>query len=89
MGLVARRDLEDAGLDLDKTLFVEKAPHRPGDRGSRQQERLSIGVPCRRPPWRRLIAPGHQQPGRAVGNGAAVNSFKGSADDIDIIRLSP
>ena len=61
MGLIARRDLEDAGLDLDKSLLVEKAPHRLGDRGPRQQERLSIGVPRRRPPWRRLVRPGHQQ----------------------------
>jgi hypothetical protein len=50
MGLIARRYLEDAGLDLDKSLFVEEASRRLGDRGPSLQERLSIGVPGHRPP---------------------------------------
>ncbi len=29
MGLVAGRDLQDAGLDLGKSLLIEKGPRRP------------------------------------------------------------
>jgi hypothetical protein len=91
MGLIARRDLEDSGLDLDKTLFVEKASHCLCGRGPRQQERLSISVPGRRPPWRRLVGPGHQQALRAIGDGAisgASNRLKKSSKTIDIIVFS-
>ncbi len=52
MGLIAWRNLKYPGLDLDKTLFVEPRPDRPRDRAPRHQERLSVGVPQRRPPWR-------------------------------------
>jgi hypothetical protein len=62
MGLIARRDLEDAGLDLDKSLFVEKAPRRFGDRCPRQQERLAIGVPGT------METAGPSQPSAAVPN---------------------
>jgi hypothetical protein len=92
MRFIARGDLENAGLDLDKTLFVKKAPHRLRDCGPRQQERLSVGVPGRQPPWRRLGAAGHQQTPSAMGDGVACgapNRLKKSADTIDIIWLSP
>ena len=92
MGLVARRDLQDAGLDLGKALLVEPGPDRPGDRAPRHQKRLAIGVPRRRPPWRRLVGPGHQPQSPARRRGAAptesINAFRESANNIDIIRLS-
>ena len=53
MGLVARRNLQDPGLNLDKTLLVEPRPDSPGDGAARGQERPDIGVPRGRPPWRR------------------------------------
>src|SRR5438105_4306288 len=92
MRLVARRDLQDGGLDLGKTLLVEPGPHRPGDRTSRHQEGLSIGVPRRRPPWRGLVDVCHQQWFRTGRHGSAptepINAFRESTNTIDIIRLS-
>src|SRR6478735_2615971 len=92
MGLIAGRDLKDAGLDLDKTLFVEKAARRLGDRSPRQQERLSIGMPGRRPPWRRLVRPGHQPPPCAIGDEAIADTpikrLRKSSYIIDIIRFN-
>jgi hypothetical protein len=91
MRLVARRDLQDAGLDLAKTLLVEPGPHRAGDRASRHQERLPVGVPRGRPPWRRLVGPNHQQRSR-LSHGALSaqleSAFKESTNTIEIIRLS-
>src|SRR4029079_928444 len=90
--LAARRDLEDPGLHLGKALLVKPGPDRLGDRTSRQEKRLSIGVPHRRPPWRRLVGPGHQPQSPARRRGAvpteSINAFRESANDIDIIRLS-
>src|SRR4029078_11777246 len=92
MGLIARRDLKDAGLDLDKTVFVEKAPRRLGDRSPRQQERLSIGMPGRRPPWRRPVRPAQQPPPRALREEAIANTpikrLRKSSYIIDIIRFN-
>jgi hypothetical protein len=91
MYLVARRYLEDGGLHLSKALFVEPSPHRPRDRAPRHQKRLSIGVPRGRPPWRRLVLPGHQQWSlRSHGALSAVpkQPFKESENAIEIVRLS-
>ena len=42
MGLVARRDLQDGGLDLGKALLLEPRPERPRDRGPRLQLALIL-----------------------------------------------
>jgi len=79
------------GLDLAKTLLVEPGPHRPGDRTSRHQERLSIGVPRRRPPWRGLVGPDHQARSllsHGVFSAEPEKAFKKSANAIEIVRLS-
>ena len=47
MGLVAGRDLENRGLDLDKTLLLEPGPNRLGHRAPRHQKRPDIGMPRR------------------------------------------
>ena len=91
MGLVARRDLQDAGLDLGKALLVEPGPHRPRDRAPRHQERLSVGMPRGRPPGRRLVGPVHQQ--RSLRSHGALSAepkqaFKESTRTIEIVRLS-
>src|SRR6266851_5013857 len=61
VSLIPRRDLQNPGFDLGKTLFVEPCPDRLGDGASRRQEWPDVGVPCRRPPWRKLIVVGHQR----------------------------
>ena len=53
MGLIARRHLQDSGLDLDKTLLIEPCPHSAGDGATRRQKRPDVGVARRRPPWRK------------------------------------
>jgi hypothetical protein len=91
MRLVARRDLQDGGLNLGKPLLVEPRPHRSRDRGPRYQERLSIGVPRGRPPGRRLVHPGHQQRSwlsHGARSAEAKQSLKEAENTIEIVRLS-
>src|SRR5438105_4941485 len=49
MGLVAGRDLQSAGLDLDKALCGKVAPQRGNDPVARQQERPAVGMDVRGP----------------------------------------
>src|SRR5205085_9791657 len=60
MSFVAGRDLQDAGLDLKESLLVEKSADGAHDFPARQQKRLAIDMPRRRPPGRWLVVPGHQ-----------------------------
>src|SRR5712671_1997850 len=60
VGLIARRNLQDCGFDLGKTLLVEPRPDSLGDSAPRHQEWLGVGVPCFGPPRRNLIVSGHQ-----------------------------
>ncbi len=52
MRLVARRDLECRGLDLDEALRLEMRPERLGDAVAGHQERPAVGVHVRRPEGR-------------------------------------
>jgi hypothetical protein len=91
MRLVARRDLEDGGLDLGKSLLVEPGPHRPRDRAPRQQERLAIGVPRGRPPGRWLVDSNHQQQSLLSGGTLSAEpeqAFKELTNAIEVVRLS-
>ena len=55
MGLVARRNLQNSGFDLDKALLVEPCPDRLRDGAARRQEWPDVGVPRGGPPGRKLI----------------------------------
>ena len=48
--LVAGRDLQDGGIDLDEALAVEPAPQRRLNCAARQQERPPVGMDVRMPP---------------------------------------
>jgi len=52
MGLIPRRYLQNAGFDLDKSLFVEPRPNGFGNRTPRGQKRPAVDMPRRRPPRR-------------------------------------
>jgi hypothetical protein len=91
MRLVARRDLEDGGLHLGKSLLVEPGPHRPRDRAPRQQERLSIGVPPGRPPGRWLVGSNHQQQSLLSRGALSADpelALKEPINAIEVVRLS-
>ena len=47
MGLVARRDLQGAGLDLDEILRRKPGAQRRNDAAARQQDRPPVGVDVR------------------------------------------
>ena len=49
MGLVARRDLQRPGLDLDEILRGKLAAQRRNDAAARQQERPAVGMDVRGP----------------------------------------
>ena len=59
MSLIARRNLQNPGLDFDKTLFGEPGPDRPGHRAPGVQKRPDIGMPLGRPPGRKGVVRGH------------------------------
>src|ERR1700704_4917787 len=46
VGLIARRNLQDTGFDLGKTLLVEPRPDGLGDSAPRRQEWSAVGVSC-------------------------------------------
>src|SRR6185312_2102156 len=52
MGLVAGRDLQSAGLDLDEALRGKVASQRGNDPIACQQERPAVGMDVRGPEWR-------------------------------------
>jgi hypothetical protein len=61
MDLIARRNLQNGGLDLGKPLLVEPGANRLGDGVPRQQKRPGVGVPRGRPPLRNRMAFGRQR----------------------------
>ncbi len=61
MGLIARRDLQNGCLDLDKPLLVKPGADRLADSVSRQQKRPAVGVPGGRPPGRKRRVLGCQR----------------------------
>src|SRR5882672_5373520 len=61
VGLITRRNLQDSGFDLGKTLLVEPCPDGFGDGASCSQEWPDVGVPRFGPPRRNLIVSGHQR----------------------------
>src|SRR5262249_47277217 len=60
MGLIARRDLQDSGFDLDKALCREPGPDVGRNRAPRQQERTSVEMPAGRPERGNGLVPNHQ-----------------------------
>ncbi len=69
MGLVPRRNLQCAGLDLDEVAGGEPGPQRRDDPPARQQERPAVGVNVGRPQRRRSRGDGHGGRGRRGGRG--------------------
>ena len=56
MGLVAGRDLQGRGLDLDEALVAEPAAHGFGYPAARHEERPPVGMDVRHPPGGGRIA---------------------------------
>ena len=52
MGLVARRNLQGAGVDLDKIMSGKPGPQGGHDPVARQQERPAVGMDVRGPKGR-------------------------------------
>jgi hypothetical protein len=50
MSLVARRHLQDGGLDLDEIAHLQVILERRPDAAPRPQQRLTVGVDARHPP---------------------------------------
>src|SRR5690242_15666813 len=86
MRFIAGRNLQDAGLDLKKSLLVEPAADRAHNLPARQQERPAIDMPRRRPPGRWLVGPGHYRtaPARLA---ACRRSVREVANTIDIASI--
>ena len=53
MGLVAGRDLEGGGLDLDEALALEIATRSREDAVAGEKKRAPVGVAAAIPEWRR------------------------------------
>src|SRR5215468_7581944 len=86
VSFIAGRDLQNAGLDLKETLLIEPGADGARDFPARQQKRLSIDVPRRRPPGRWLIMPGHYLPILA-GSPARKQSVREFTNTIEITSL--
>jgi len=54
MDLIARRSLQDRGLDLDEIALLQVAAQRRQDTPARPQERLAVGMDVGHPPRRGL-----------------------------------
>jgi elongation factor P len=66
MGLVAGRDLQDGGLDLDEVARREEGPQRRRDAGAPQKERAAVGMDMGRPPGRGRRHSGLSRPARGL-----------------------
>lgn len=73
MGLIARRDLEDGGFDLDEALLGEKAPYCSGNGAPCLEEGPSVEVPLGRPKRRDRLVPSHQPATLAASKRLASN----------------
>ena len=76
MRLVARRDLQDRGLDLDEIARLEPAPQRRLDAPARQQGRAPVGMDVRPPEGRSGSWRSISRRARTVSPGWRVDAFR-------------